>query len=157
MSVSELSVPTVAVAAEVLCADGRSFSGRVFIPSLSSRHSGVMRAEEWLNEPARFFPFLPNDEGKSVLLNKREVLVLTVARSVESGSDESPRSPHQRVSLECEDRRLTGEVVIDMPENRLRMLDYLNQADPFLTLREGDKLHLVQKERITRVIEIKEE
>jgi len=152
---SDLSVPTVAVAAEVLCADGRSFSGRIFIPVLSARHTGPMRAEEWLNDPAAFFPFLPDDEQRPVLMNKREVLVLSVVAPGE-GPDDLPALPHQRVTLECEEHRIPGEIVIDMPEHRMRVLDYLNRSEPFLTLHDGGRHHLIQKSRITRVIETTE-
>jgi len=117
---SELRVPTVAMNTEILCADGRSFRGRVFVPALASRHSGPMRLEEWLNEPPQFFPFLPDDADSPVLMNKREVLV------------------------------------IDMPAHLSRVLDCLNRPQMFLTLQDESRNHLIQKERITRVIEIPE-
>ena len=44
-----------------------------------------------------------------------------------------------------------------MPEANRRVLDYLNRPEAFLTLREGDRHHLVRKARITRVVEIREE
>jgi hypothetical protein len=59
--------------------------------------------------------------------------------------------------VEAESRRLEGELLLDMPEHRLRVIDYLNRSEPFLALREGGVLHLVQKERITRVLEAREE
>ena len=77
-AVSELRVPTVAMSAEVTCLDGRSFRGRIFVPASSSRHDGPMRAEEWLNASGSFFPFLPDDADAPVILNKGEVLTLTV-------------------------------------------------------------------------------
>jgi hypothetical protein len=44
-----------------------------------------------------------------------------------------------------------------MPEEHRRVLDYLNRPGRFLTLRDGDRHHLVQKNRITRVQETREE
>ena len=67
-----LQVPTKAVEAEVLCADGRIFRGRVFMPDVAATHSGPMRPAEWMNEPAPFFPFRPEDGSGSVLLNRSE-------------------------------------------------------------------------------------
>jgi len=157
---SELRVPTVAVAAEVLCCDGRSFLGRIFIPATSSHHSGPMRAQEWLNDPQPFFPFLPDASKTPVILNKSEVLVISVAAVadrgdvIEEGGD--GEQLEQRVCVEAERRRMEGTVVIDMPPNHRRLLDYLNRAEAFLTLRDGDRHHLVRKERITRVRELKE-
>lgn len=155
---SELKVPTVVLQAEVECADGRRFSGRIFIPAASPTHPGPTRPEEWLNDEATFFPFLPDDSPNPVLLNKREVLVLTVPASAFDGEiPEGVANPVRRVVVEAEARRLEGMLIIDMPQNHLRVLDYLNRPEQFLTLRDGEVHHLVQKERITRVIETREE
>ena len=153
---SELRVPTVAMNTEILCADGRSFRGRVFVPALASRHTGPMRLEEWLNEPPSFFPFLPDDAESPVLMNKREVLVMTFAAPPPEEEGVEPEVPHRRVAVECEARRLEGVLVIDMPAHLRRVLDCLNRPQMFLTLQEDNRHHLIQKERITRVLEIPE-
>jgi hypothetical protein len=117
-----------------------------------------MRPEEWMNEPALFIPFLPDDQKAPMVINKREVLVISVSADSDFGDIvEGAVVPIRRVIVEAEDRRLEGEIVIDMPTNQTRVLDYLNRPESFLTLRDGDRHHLVQKERITRVIEIREE
>jgi hypothetical protein len=154
--VTELRVPTVAMEAEILCADGRSFRGRVFVPGLALRHSGPMRLEEWLNDTPQFFPFLPDDADAPVLMNKREVLVMTFPAPPSDLDSADPEGPHRRVAIECEARRLEGILVIDMPAHLSRVLDFLNRPETFLTLRDENRHHLVQKERITRVLEVPE-
>ncbi len=155
---SELRIPTVALNAEVECADGRRFTGRIFMPAASPRHPGPTRPEEWMNEAAAFFPFLPDDAASPMLLNKREILVVSVPASADDGDlPEGADNPVRRVALEAEKRRIEGRLVIDMPENQLRVLDYLNRREAFVTLRDGALHHLVQKERITRVIELRED
>jgi hypothetical protein len=150
----ELRVPTLALDAEALCADGRRFRGRVFLPPNAQAHDGPMRAEEWMNEHAAFFPFLPEGEARPVLMNKRELLVLTVPAEADEGEiPEGTESPTRRVAVEAERERLEGEIVIDMPHNQARVLDYVNRPGAFLTLRDGKRHHLVQKERITRIVE----
>jgi hypothetical protein len=154
-AMTELRVPTVAVPAEVACVDGRTFTGRIFIPAAASHHSGPMRPEEWINESLSFFPFLPDDASVPVMLDKHTVLVVTV------GAGDSPETQEdlgfeQRVAVECGDRRLEGVLHIDMPEHHRRVQDYLNRPELFLTLWEGTRRHLVQKHHITRVIEIRE-
>jgi hypothetical protein len=154
---SMLGVPVQSLTVQVLCADGRSFSGLIFLPPMASRHSGPMRAEEWMNDPSPFFPFVHDSQSgraQGFLLNKREVLVLTVPANADQ--DDLPaeaHTHHRRVTIECEAQRLTGLVEIDMPENLTRVVDYMNRPEPFLTLRDGDRHHLIQKERITRVID----
>lgn len=153
----ELRVPTVAFPAEAVCADGRTFVGRIFVPAAASRHAGAMRAEEWMNDSTAFFPFLPDDSRTSVLLNKQELLVLSVAAAADRGDViEAPEIPIRRVAVECGERRLEGSLAIEMPSTQSRVLDYLNRPEPFLTLREGDLHHLVRKSRITRVVELQE-
>jgi hypothetical protein len=116
-----------------------------------------MRAEEWMNDSTAFFPFLPDDSRTSVLLNKQELLVLSVSASADSGDLlEEADSPIRRVVVECGGRRLEGSLVIEMPATQSRVLDYLNRPEPFLTLREGERHHLVRKSRITRVVELPE-
>ena len=152
---SELRVPTHSVAAEVLCADGRTFKGHVVIPVASSQHSGPMRASEWMNDRMPFFPFLPDDGGGSFILNRSEVLVLTLSAADEGEEDEelTQAAIRRRVIVELRDRRFEGEVVIEMPENLRRVADYLNRPDLFLIIEDGARRHLVRKARITRVIE----
>jgi hypothetical protein len=155
--VSELSVPTIVLDAEVLCADGRTFNGRIFLPAAASTHSGEMRPEEWMNDAVPFFPFLPEGERRPVLMNKHEVLVLTVA-GVEDPEDVPVlETAIRRVAVETRDRVLRGTLVLDMPATHSRVLDFLNTPHLFLTVREGDRRHLVRKARITRVVELQEE
>jgi hypothetical protein len=152
---SELRVPTIALDAEIVCGDGTWFAGRIFLPAASSHHSGPMRPDEWMNDKTPFFPFLPANSAAPVILNKEEVVVLSVV--VEGAlEEEGVESPHRRVQVECKERIVSGMLVIDMPEGHQRVLDYLNRPDPFLIVRDGDREHLVRKQRITRVIEPRE-
>jgi hypothetical protein len=153
---SELRVPTLALSAEVLCADGRSLSGRIFIPVTASRHAGPMRAEEWINDAPPFFPFLPDASETPVVLNKQEILALSVAASADPTLPDDPESPARRLIVECGGRRFEGGVALDMPADHARVLDILNRPEPFLTLRLGDRHHFLQKRRITRVLETRE-
>jgi hypothetical protein len=153
---TELRVPTVAVPAEVACVDGRTFTGRIFIPAAASHHAGPMRPEEWINEPLTFFPFLPDDGSAPFMLDKHTVLVVTLGDG-ETGHGEEDLGIEQRVAVECGDKRLEGVLHIDMPEHHRRVQDYLNRPELFMMLLDGTRRHLVQKRHITRVIEMREE
>src|SRR5512139_3891722 len=76
-------VPRLLRGADVICSDGRVLRGRVFLPATAESHPGAMRAEEWMNDPALFFPFLPDGEGRPVILNKSQVVVVTVAAAAD--------------------------------------------------------------------------
>lgn len=139
-------------------ADGRRFRGRIFLPIAAHDHAGSMRAEEWMNDGVEFFPFLLDEAGAPVLLNKREIVAVTVPASADRDETlEAVHPPERRLRLECGARRFDGVIAIDMPENHARVLDYLNRPGAFLTLRDGERHHLVAKARITRVTEARED
>ena len=157
---SELRVPTRALTTHIVCADGREFRGRIFVPELSNRHDGGMRAIEMLNEPVWFFPFQPEEGGAPFLVNKREILLMTVPAQADHASpadDEVPIDNERRLVVEFQKHRVEGTVRIEMPGNQRRVLDWVNRPERFLVLEDGDQHHLVQKKRITRVIEVREE
>jgi hypothetical protein len=150
----EFLVPRLLRAAEVVCGDGRVLRGRVFLPATAESHAGAMRAEEWMNDPAEFFPFLPDGEGRPVILNKAQVAVVTVAAAADHDETlEQVGPPVKRVRVELGALRLEGDVVVDMPVNHSRILDLLNRPGAFLNVREGERHHLVRKSGITRVTE----
>jgi hypothetical protein len=157
--VSELTVPTVPLSVKIKCRDGRVLAGRVFVPAAAPTHPGPIRAEDWVNEPTAFFPFLAKGAKAPILLNKREVDVVEL--SAEADVADKPIAedalPARRVRLELGKRKLEGTLVIEMPETHSRVLDVLNLPTTFLTLRSGELRRLVQKARITRVTELEEE
>jgi hypothetical protein len=91
------------------------------------------------------------------------VAVLSVSPMAESEGegeggavDPDPDIPRRRIAIELGDRRIEGEVHIDMPLNHRRVLDYLNRAEPFLLVRTPARWYLVRKSLIARVVEIQE-
>jgi hypothetical protein len=149
---TEFRVPRLLRAAEVLCTNGRVLRGRVFLPASAESHAGAMRAEEWVNDAAAFFPFLPDGEGRPVILNKAQVAVVTVSASADHEARELTL-PVKPVRVECGSLWLEGEVVVDAPASQSRVLDLLNRPGAFLNVREGGRHHLVRKTGITRVSE----
>jgi hypothetical protein len=158
VSETHYRVPTTALDAEVLCADGRTFHGRIFVPDVAATHRGPVRPGEWMNDASPFFPFLDQDGRTPFLLNRSEVLVFTVDARLDADIEDPDRDGgvRRRVIVECRDRRFEGEIVIDMPVHLSRVLDYLNHPEPFLIVRDGARHHLIRKARITRVMEPKE-
>jgi hypothetical protein len=150
----EFRVPRVLRAAEVLVADGERMRGRVFLPAAAESRPGAMRAAEWMNEPAEFYPFLPDGEGAPAILSKAQTVMVTVMASADQDDTlENAPAPLRRIRVECGPVRIEGEVVMDLPEQQSRVLDLLNREETFLTIRDGELHHLVRKSYITRVTE----
>ena len=146
-------VPRLLRAADVLFTDGRRYRGRVFLPATAESHAGAMRVDEWLEEPVVFFPFLPDGEGRPVILNKEQLVVLMVPGAGAGEAAHESSAPRRLVLVECGALQVAGEVLIDMPSDHLRVLDLLNRPGRFLEVRDGDRRHFVRKSRITRVTE----
>jgi hypothetical protein len=149
-------VPTVPLTVELHCADGRRFAGRIFLPAQSSRIAGAMLPEEWVDTPQPFFPFSAEDGGHPTIFNKRDVVALTVKAEANLPPDDEEAADLalHGVIVEACGQRFGGDVLIDMPRNQRRIVDVLNNASTFVTVRDGDRHHLIQKRHITRVIEM---
>lgn len=152
----DLRVPTVPLAAEIRYFDERPLTGRIFLPARAQRHDGAMRPDEWLNQSNEFFPFLEDGAKRALILNKRYVVVLAVEAWQPEGDLDGlgDGSIVRRVAVQCGNLRLEGEVHINLPQTQSRLLDWANEADPFLLVRDPDRWHLVQKRRITFLNEL---
>lgn len=151
----ELRVPTVATAVRINYFDERELEGKIFLPAMAATHTGPTTPQDWMNKGTPFFPFLPAGAAKTLILNKRYVVVLTILQDP-IGQHETT-GVERKVALECGALQLQGAVMIDMPSEQSRLLDWINRPESFLALKEGDTVHLVQKNRITRLSEIVEE
>jgi hypothetical protein len=155
---SDYRVPTNPLPVELRCIDGRRLIGDVFLPSHSSRHSGPMSPQEWANTVAPFFPFRPYEGQARTLLNRNQVLAIAItAESTVDDLLELPDTPVYQVTIEAGGQQFQGRLVVDMPRNQQRVVDFLNGADTFITVQEGDRHVLIQKDHITRVVEWREE
>jgi hypothetical protein len=155
---AEFRVPTIALPAEILSAEGQTLVGRIFVPASASRHTGAMRAEEWLDEPVDFFPFLADGSSTSMILNKRQILVVSLPAEAEGDEhlEEDEAGTKRAVKVRCGEREFEGTVLIEMPESQSRVLDHLNRPGRVLGLWDGQRHRLIQKHHITSVHENRE-
>ncbi|HEY3358776.1 MAG TPA: hypothetical protein VGQ83_36345 [Polyangia bacterium] len=136
---SDLRLPVVPLPAEVVCGDGRSFTGQIYLPASAAHHAGPPRPEEWINGPAVFFPFRAEGQRTAVILNKLELVMLSVPATADLAETPEPEDqPRQRVTVECGALHVAGELVLDLPGTNARVLDCLNRPAPFVTVREGE-------------------
>ena len=161
----EYRIPTTTLTVEIICADATRQRGQLFLAPSAAHHSGAERPEERLNDDSDFFPFLPESQERSVIVNKHQVIVLSLDLTqskqlrrwwgIEAADDEV-LVPHmeQRILVECDGVELEGVLVMDAPQHQRRTQDLLNQADRFLCLRDQNQLHLINRRRIVRASEI---
>jgi hypothetical protein len=153
----ELRVPTQSVRAEILLVDGKRLKGEIFIPAATTDYAGSRGVEDWIEELEEFFPFHTEGAAKPALYAKEAIVALTTT-APEGGAEEidTPASdafPHHHVVLECAASRHEGTLSIEMPAHQRRVLDCMNHHERFVCLRNGNRLQLVRKRAVLRVIE----
>jgi hypothetical protein len=152
----ELRIPVMSKEVIVEFPDGVQTAGFVFIPTASPDHDGVMRLVEWLNGADRFFPFKVRGGDDSAIVNKDNILSLTAYHDRDSGDyDETDDSHKCGVCVETQLRSFCGQMIVDMPSNKLRALDVLNSAVPFIFLLDSGKEVHINKRFIVKVMEAK--
>lgn len=149
----ELRVPTIALEAEIRYFDERPIKGRIFLPIGTATREGPMHPEDWINQATHFFPFLVDGEERARILNKRYVVVLTISALEHVHVWAEPLGLVRNVHIECGTYQLDGSVYIDTPNYLQRLLDFANRSEPFLVVYESGRRHIVQKNRITLMVE----
>jgi len=150
----DLRVPVAALPAEVRLVGDVVLSGRIFVPVAAPSHGGPARADEWVNDPGQFFPFLRDGTDRPELLNKHAVIAIDVpAWTDEPDPEVAVNAPQQEVVIECGGLSFRGRLELEAPEHRARVLDLLNLSSAFITVRAGERHYLVHKRHITRVVE----
>lgn len=148
----DLRVPTVPVTVEVLLDTAETLKGQVFLPAMASRHSGQPRPDEWVNQPTGFFPFLVEGGKSAVILNKATVAAILFPLRPEFDL-EGNTGFMSSVEVTWAGRVAEGRLLINMPAERTRVLDYLNSTDQFIPVWTDNVYYLIRRDCITRIIE----
>jgi hypothetical protein len=154
---SDLKVPKRQVRAEVRVAGMPPVQLYLFQAEHAQTHSGFERPSDLLNRGFEFLPAIGLD-GAAQVLRRDAILVMTVGRiaelAIDEPADDGPEVPGvMRLDVEVAfdtGASARGRLVFVQPENRRRLVDYLNDCPQFFCLREQDQVHIVNKARISR-------
>lgn len=131
---------------------GENVHGFIFVQPSVYRHLGREESVDLFNSPEPFLPLVTN-HGDTLLIAKDQVVEAWPVDETEA--DELRRATGRSVILEItlvDGAVRTGAVLLEMPSDRARPLDFLNQHhDRFLTLFADDAIHLVNMHCIERV------
>lgn len=151
----DLRVPTTSLPAEILCSDGATVLGDIFLPAYSSRQPGPMPPDEWTETVPAFFPVRSRAARTLTLVNRDEVVAVSVPATSNTLHDDAlVDCPVFRVAVDTGRVKFEGDIVIDMPPDHQRVADWLNAPGSFITLRDGAAHHLIQKRHVLRVLEL---
>ena len=126
----------------VFQADGSIMKGVVFLSATAYNHAGKQTLFNLLKEPGDFFPFR-SDAGAFCVTNKQTI---THIRFVPPEQEEEYQSLGDREDVEIKlvgGEQLSGTVVIEMPEGRNRLFDFINVMEGFFLLQNEEAHYMV--------------
>ncbi|MCL2219495.1 MAG: hypothetical protein FWC23_05780 [Chitinispirillia bacterium] len=151
----DLRIPVMCKEVVIQLPGGAQSAGMVYLPTAAPDHTGPMRLVEWLNSPEIFFPFRDRSGTDPVLINKDNVIILTAYHDRDTGEyDETDDTYKRGVRIEIHPGEvIEGRMVIDMPYNRNRALDVLNDPRQFIYLIDSGKEVHINKRFIVKAVE----
>ncbi len=129
--------------------DHRVLCGEIHLQMLARHHSGPETTTDFLSREEPFFA-LSLEHEQPVFVAKAQVLYLGLP-SQQVIDDPDRAVAAQRIELEIElsdGSRLEGIVMMELPPDRPRALDFLNSAASFFPLWTADAVRLVNRNHI---------
>jgi len=151
----ELRVPKRRAQVEVLLPGGAARQVTVFLAEFAGGHAGHERLSDLLNAAGEFVPAVDVATDAMTFINRQSVAAARVAREWEIGDDLAGGEEHEVEIALSDGTSLRGTVHFVLPPERSRLLDFLNDAQPFVRLAQEDKVTLVNKRHIARVSKVK--
>jgi hypothetical protein len=138
------------LAVAVTTESGERLRGDLFVQRFARYRVGREEAADVLNAEEPYFPFaLENDD--TVLLAKARVRDVALPRT-DGGGEPLLLRPATVELVLAGGAALLGEVLLDAPLARPRLLDFLNRVTQrFITLHTADGIRLVNSRLIERV------
>lgn len=150
----DLRVPKRKVPAEAILPGGAARRITLFLAEAASHHSGPERPGDLLNGGDDFVPAFDEDAGAMTFLNRAGLAAVRVAgREAEADGEDLTLPTEHEVEVVLQDGlALRGLVSYLRPPERSRLVDFLNEAEPFFRLLEERAVVLVNKRHVARVV-----
>ncbi len=145
--------PQRMVPVRVLLEDGRRLQGGFYVPA-TGLDGNPGRLLDRLNDASE--KFLPLAGKHETLLNKAWIVAVVLAsghQQAEVIESEIAREQRVRMAL-AQGKTVEGWLRFLMPEERGRLLDYLNEAPPFIPVIGEQRVTLVHRRFIQSVQEL---
>lgn len=151
-------IPKLEAPAELVLNDSRCLKGKLFLSILPSSRLGHSSVLDGLNEAQKFFPFLSDESNKVEIFNKDFIIEVIIDIKLDQEEQTNILESNiwiEEVEVQCTNSiTLVGQVVLDLPPNRARVLDFFNLPEAFFALQKNDKTHVINKKYVTSVKEL---
>jgi hypothetical protein len=152
-------VPKRAVEVELALAGKAPIRVQVFVAMQQAHAYRRQDVLDMLEHEHAFLPARSTADSGLAVFNKETLVWLAVVPASDKGNDPADEDElfqyRHEVRLELVGSgELTGELLYTVPDDRARVADYLNAPGRFVRLWSRDKLYLVNKAFIERVVEV---
>lgn len=145
MSVYRVAKSELAVV--VFQADGSVMKGVVFLSATAYNHMGQQTLLDLLKEPGDFFPFR-GESGAFCITNKQTITHIRFDPPPQA-EEYQPLGDHEEVEIRfVGGEQLGGTVIIEMPEGRNRLFDFINAMEGFFLLQNQEAHYLVNVSQV---------
>jgi hypothetical protein len=150
----DLRVPKRRVAAEAILPSGAVRRITLFLAEAASHHTGPERPSDLLNGGGDFIPAFDEEAAAMTFLNRAGVAAFRLpGREPEDGAEDLTLPTEHAVEVTLQSgATLRGLISYLRPTERSRLVDFLNEPDPFFHLLEDDAVDLVNKRHVARVV-----
>ena len=144
-----LTVDKIKKKVSLSLSDGSQYSGHVFLSPFSELGVGQETILEALTGRDRFLPF-ETSEGEVTFLNRDHVVWM--ASMLEPDKERESVPPDRRnVTIHLHDgKRLRGDVVMALPDEKGRLSDWLNEVSGFMVLQDEKREVLINLNHVVR-------
>lgn len=128
-----------------------SIRGNIFLSTQSRLHYGEEQVLDLLHSTEQFFPFSPEDSPSVRIVNKHSIMAIFTFE--EPGPDDELGKREKMTVKMTDGRELIGEVIIDEPQHKSRILDFLNADDRYFFRLLGDGgTYYLNSQHVSQVI-----
>lgn len=131
-------------------ADGSVMKGVVFLSTSAYTHIGQQTLLDLLKEKGDFFPFR-SEAGSFCVTNKATITHIRYQPFPEAEEMEALGDQVDVKITFVGGEQLGGTIVIEMPEGRNRLFDFVNAVEGFFTLTTPEAHYLVNVDQIRDV------
>ena len=136
--------------------DGATEEGQIYLSLRAAHHEGHESPQDLLNQQDVFLP-VHFPEGPTRLVNKDHLLMVSFPSGEEEEEEEEQESfvssVYEVILHLTNHLQLEGKFVFLLPTHSSRVKDYLNQPQPFVSLRKEGEAYLINRKHIIAVQE----
>lgn len=147
---ASLAVDKIKKKVTLSLSDHSQMSGHIFLSPISELGVGRETILDALTGVDRFIPF-ESGEGEFTFLNQKHI-VWVASRGEAVEPDGAPLLEHRNVAVYLQGgKRLRGDLVLAVPEEKKRLSDALNELAGFMVIQDGEREILVNMDYVIRV------